>query len=151
MREIKFRAWDKKNKRMLRLEDVGGECWADSYYGEYSELWNSDLGNFFDCLDSIGEDEDVILMQYTGLKDKNGKEIYEGDIVGIYWVGEERELTWFVEWDSKSASFCLRQTPGSKVYTQPYISASPTFINDLQQTAIIGNIYENPELLAKEM
>ncbi len=61
-REIKFRAWDKWNNKMIQPHD-----------GDFIR-WHS-MSNWRDCLD---------VMQYTGLKDKNDNEIYEGDIIKIY-------------------------------------------------------------------
>ena len=66
MREIKFRCWDKTNNRMLPPVDAWG-------FGEGAET-------FFDNTLCIYKDE-VVLQQYTGLKDMNGVEIYEGDII----------------------------------------------------------------------
>ena len=65
MRDIKFRAWH-----------VEGKCFVRDFILD-------DRGNYYisDHCEYMGDDRELILMQYTGLKDKNGKEIYEGDIV----------------------------------------------------------------------
>jgi uncharacterized phage protein (TIGR01671 family) len=134
MRDIKFRVWDKENKEMLDVEDLH---WDDCTR-EFS-IRTTMYSNYFDI-------EDMILMQYTGLKDKNGKEIYEGDIVkhnGFY----EGDCYYNagcgqVLWDDEDTGF--------------YLTAKDTsFINlfDLTRNLdgeIIGNIYENPELLEVE-
>lgn len=113
MREIKFRAWDKKNKKMLI---------------DFISIFN-DTCEF----DAHCDEEDLELMQYTGLKDKNGKgkEIYEGDLVkSDEWVFE-------VVWDEAGAwKYELRSN-----------NWSPKMGVVLTIAEVIGNIYENPELL----
>jgi uncharacterized phage protein (TIGR01671 family) len=127
MREIKFRAWDKKEKKMKWVDhlsvpnfDSGAVSFLDSELkadGKYKAL---------------GEIE---LMQYTGLKDKNGVEIYEGDIL------EEEEgdlLTVF--WDKQKAAFKLG---GREMYS----ASSGTSCCYATYLLKVGNKYENPELL----
>ena len=111
-REIKFRAWDNKNKVMYptAIIDVSGNI-----MGMFE-----DQQSFFDT----GRAE---IMQYTGLKDKNGKEIYEGDI-----------LSW-------SLSPSLKYKPFLMTWNE--LEARFTDYSPKEKAAVIGNIYENPELL----
>ena len=66
-REIKFRVWDVENKEMLEVQELDFES---TFYGGRIAIRPDQYNDYFDT-------EDMILMQYTGLKDKNGKEIYE--------------------------------------------------------------------------
>ena len=109
-REIKFRAWQTEYKKMEYLGSIG------RMINLYDSTWFDD--NFFK------------LMQYTGLKDKNGKEIYEGDIIE-FTVGKfKAEVMWNDKgfWGIKCDVFC-----NDTLY--------------FPETKVIGNIYENPELL----
>lgn len=112
MREIKFRAWD--GKKMLDWDDVWLKPLAHWMTGAHSE----------------------VLMQYTGLTDRNGKEIYESDIV------EHRnflaELLGIYEVRNSGWSFTLHDIKQPEIGSH-YITPS--------QLEIIGNIYENLELL----
>lgn len=139
MREIKFRAWEISTKRMHTVEYlnlVGGIGIIDvdkDEEGDWVQVQRLiDMG-------------DLVLMQYTGLKDKNGKEIYEGDIVqngnGVYLK---------IYWNDGLCQFRQRVCSKENVEKQGYkwSKENPTDM-DLQfnMKEIIGNIYENPELL----
>jgi hypothetical protein len=110
-REFKFRAWDAKEKKML--------CPLD-----FVEIDSN--GNLFR--------DYKVLMQYTGIKDKNGKEIYEGDIVNIDLTCEKS----LIEYNNVYAAFIVNTSPSVILFEEDF---------DQDQVEIIGNIFENPELL----
>jgi len=112
MREIKFRAYSYRSKRM----------WG------WGELENEEIG---DMLKNPQEE----IMQYTGLKDKNGKEIYEGDIVKIKY----RDYLGIIKW--RDCGFYINERDYAK----------KDFVLNITSTEeIIGNIYESPELLTEK-
>ena len=119
MREIKFRAWHK----FLKSWVVSG---AISLNGKY-----------------LGTDpEEMILMQYTGLKDKNGVEIYEGDILEF----NGQPIGGFGETNFK-INFGMHY---SKIYTVQAMASGfnlPREMCDTVSAKVIGNIYENKDLL----
>ena len=121
MREIKFRLWDKEWERMWN----GSELYLSYFKNEiYVAPWDSDRG-FEEC----------VLMQYTGLKDKNGVEIYEGDIITIT-LDTGNVITGSVGMNNGQWSI--------KYYDRYYPLVSIWYE---MQPKVIGNIYENSELL----
>lgn len=119
MREIKFRAWDKESKKMATWEELQVALDSNISWSEISNL--------------------MILMQFTGLKDKNGKEIYEGDIFQEGYYDKVKPILYIVEWREKDASFGWKQIV--PVLTENF---------KIKDTKIIGNIYENQELLKEK-
>jgi uncharacterized phage protein (TIGR01671 family) len=128
--EIKFRAWDDHNKVMktYTLKQLAEED-RFSYDTEFEAI-QSGFDNWK-------------WMQYTGLKDKNGKEIYEGDV--ITWLNRENERFFSILiFDQKHARF-----EGNGFYQGALLSKFYYLPADLcPLSEVIGNIYENPELLA---
>ena len=126
-RKIKFRAWG------FPIGKTSGEkemFFVDSYYWEE---WGCSGYNLEECM----KDDDV-LMQYTGLKDKNGKEIYEGDILNriTKGYGNERIIV-------KYGQDCVNAEGDSEDQAYGY-NVSQYFALDSE---VIGNIYQNPKLI----
>ena len=116
MREIKFRMW-RNRERMLSEDELS--CMA---YLEPTGV-NETIKQM--------QEEGNVFMQYTGLKDKNGKEIYEGDILQfVDRGGDTYGRTFLMKWVEEQGAW--------------------TFYFPKKDAIVIGNIYENPELLDEE-
>ena len=126
-REIKFRIWDIENKEMLEVQELDFE---PTFYGGRIAIRPDKYNDYFDT-------EDMILMQYTGLHDKNGKEIYEGDIVKIKYKDEDIGKVIY-----EHNGFSIDVTNMNKAYGRV------SFVNNFME--VIGNIYDNSELLGGE-
>ena len=132
MREIKFRAWDKKEKQMIDIN--------------YLEIYDDLDKKGFHSVGEVLNNEDWEVMQYTGLKDSKGKEICEGDIVRV------REEDGFQDdWSIHKVVYEAEEYKYPAFDLQPQIdfeSNALQYFTDIDgEIEVIGNIYENPELL----
>lgn len=140
IREIKFRAYDKKQKRIMLHFAEPDLCL------EYGLLaWESVEYPGICNIPGLPSIEDLEIMQFTGLKDKNGKEIYEGDILATsnsdpqydIWDKDENGLS-VVIWEQESFGWS-----GSKWW----VTVDEDSVYDMDFVEVVGNIHENPELL----
>lgn len=119
MREIKFRAWEPNAKKM-----------------SYRTLYQISMQGFGLPIES----SETVIMQYTGLKDKNGNEIYEGDCFQIKKVSKKGSETGIaiIVWDNSCSKYRLDDTLEDGEYNLHYFA---------KNQEVIGNIHENPELI----
>lgn len=123
---FKFRAWDKFYKRFWTQEEM------------------NEAGGFYYCYGLTPNKSEFELMQCIGLKDKNGKDIYEGDILQsenkLMYPGGPR----VVEWEDFGLRYTVKYEKDKDFYYHPMRGV------DYKWFEIIGNIYENPELINKK-
>lgn len=135
MREIKFRVWDKESKKMRYFG-------KPEYCSEYNLLgWELDEesrepdgGDYVNL--GMKRIEDFEIMQYTGLKDKNGKEIYEGDILKLHQPWYTGGAGSHIEYSDTLAAFVIKM-PGSVSLNWEH--------HEFYE--VIGNRWQTPELL----
>jgi len=128
MKEYRFRAWDKDKNIMFVPEyiDEDGNACNSSLYPYVSGM------GFAEEVFAV---ENAILMQYTGIKDKNGKEIYEGDVLQSYCSecsAGRKDVVRFVN----SGFWCGKD--------------DDLWMPNSEHCEVLGNIYETPELLKEE-
>ena len=135
MRDIKFRAWDKRWKRWIDPEDV-------EIYGSgtiYAERRAEPDGDVIEMVEA----SELEVVLYTCLKDKNDREIYEGDIVKIHesgWHDIPEGLLLRVHWCTSGFGWCgVDEDPSGHHICSGWTSGS-----DME---VVGNIYENPDML----
>lgn len=139
MRTIKFRAWSLKNKKFYHLDKDNSVFVLDGYY------WGWQLGKSgYDWfVDGANSHEGDTLQQFTGLNDKNGHEIYEGDLLA--YSSSTLPNYYEVIWNAQAAKF------NTKVHLKhdKMLAVRPCPVDKLQYLEIVGNIFENPELLIR--
>lgn len=139
-REIKFRAWDKKSKKIREIDCIafhnkrGAFDFDSSNTPKVINVWGRDMIEDKDCI-LHREENDVILMQFTGLTDKNGINIYEEDIL-------------------KASESIVKIVFSGRGYEGIYLNKEekhepPIQNNNYLQWEVIGNSFESPELLTQ--
>ena len=136
-RVIKFRAWDKKEGEMF---DSNRDVKAD-----YDEWFGDSLAMPLGAIEDLNNYDSFEIMQYTGLTDRNGKEVYEGDIIRTTSLSNTHGQlgsinTLVIRYFMGNFCMCFNHNEtGTPIY--PY--------NVTNKFEVIGNIYENPELIGE--
>lgn len=138
MREIKFRAWHKPASKMYTqsLESINLETKTLGIYTVNDGYQHLRLSDFE-------------LMQYTGVRDKNGDEIYEGDVVDYTvfdYLGRDTQHRGIVKWDKQEAAYYLANVDGSDFHGSDMHYLGWVSCQD-PELEVIGNIYGDQNLL----
>lgn len=145
---LRFKVWNKRLKKMYDVRSM-------SYYKnqivrievcEKYENGESDILIFDEYERMIDE---CVLLQCTGMKDDNNILIYEGDIIEIWKMAGNIHKNMFVKWRDSQSSFRLYDMTFATPQKIPY--GDKRSMGAVTSMIIIGNIYENPELLEKDV
>jgi uncharacterized phage protein (TIGR01671 family) len=126
MREIKFRVWSKDRKMFvmdgMSVEDIQEDATHSVH------------------LPMLIKQEECVWQQYTGLKDRNGQEIYEGDLINFSWQAGHKEF-----YECKNQEVFYNNESASFVFGKDKICMLDRVVYDTLE--VVGNVFENPELL----
>jgi uncharacterized phage protein (TIGR01671 family) len=146
MREIKFRAWD--------LDDDEYISWHQLTHTRYNQDFLREHGDPKGAFLGFMTDKHIQLEQYTGLKDKNGREIYEGDIISFTVAWHDLGVVQFAKGifglNSDYKKSADPENKDGRLYGAWGQAHNLRRVEDgeiLSEAEIIGNIHENPELL----
>lgn len=126
---FKFRVWDKLAERMIYPHNDNQQHFIIDLNGRFHNLQNGSGG------------DDYVIQQYTGLNDKNGNPIFEGDIVQYNQNSSYDNMDFIAKWSDDKLGFIFQSNSGEQLVNQT------PHLNRFKHLEVVGNIFENPELL----
>jgi len=147
MREIEFRAWDNKREVLVTQDNVEDQVEFDDDGGGYGPYYGDEwfpakkILSIFDYFQKIARDDRFIVEQFTGLRDKNGTKIFEGDIVKTYCADYTHQ------WEDIGKVTSTDSAWGIMSFDERHFLAFNKASALVREYEVIGNIHDNPELL----
>lgn len=135
--KLEFRIWDKKSSAFIKDNNILISA-CGNYVSWLHKPWEGNLEN-------RSVPDGAIIQQFTGLTDKKGKKIFEGDICDIFTENQE-DKSWEIYWDQEQSRFIFRKQSGDALA----INNLTIFAVDRVKMTVVGNIFENPELLKND-
>jgi len=150
MKNMKFKIWDKKLK-VFGYPVKNNKTNKNNKIITLKDKFIIFEKNVYECdkyeIRDIIENDRFILMKYTEVKDKNGKEIFDGDIVKRTVIGYNETIEEIGFINFQNGAFIFNSTAKDKFKTSLYEDLKPYPSKAMPEYEVIGNIYENPELL----
>lgn len=143
MRPLKFRAWDKLQKKFLYPYPEGFDILGET---TCFDLIGQQIKDFTPNLTTLDRLNDIIIIQFTGIQDKYGKDVYEGDILkDTEFDDDDFDISGYypIIYDDKTCQFCIDNS--FKKDGSHLVNIVEYF--RIENIEVVGNIYETPELL----
>ena len=128
-RQLKFRVWDKLAERMIYPHNDNQQHFIIDLNGRFHNLQNGSGG------------DDYVIQQYTGLTDKNGNLIFEGDIVQYNQNSSYDNMDFIAKWSDDKLGFIFQSNSGEQLVNQT------PHLNRFKHLEVVGNIFEHENLL----
>lgn len=137
---FKFRAWSKNNRKWYDRVLCG--CDSQGHDAVCHLVYSEDHGDWVNFDEHCGT-----VVQWTGLKDKNGVDVYDGDFIHVLEVSDSKDLEYVSQVEFIDSGYVVTEPSGTQVPLALFHSGHNSY--PLFEIEVVGNIYENPELIGR--